>query len=127
MSAYLISPGAAPRCKKFDGALFVCFSGRLHGKKVGIPFFRDLASHLRCRWGTSLLGLTHGIRSEPWVEQTVPTSLGQFYPNDTATAVSQHQGLCGTWRSPPAGLNLSSKEAWITELVRMCLDLDSSS
>ena len=28
-------------------SLFVCFSGRLHRRKVGIPFFRDLASRPR--------------------------------------------------------------------------------
>ena len=35
--------------------IFFCFSGRLHRRKVGIPFFRDLASHPRgVEKGTSL-------------------------------------------------------------------------
>ena len=36
-------------------SLFVCFSGRFHRRKVGIPFFRDLALRPRgVEKGTSL-------------------------------------------------------------------------
>ncbi len=35
------------KSQKFSDLMFVCFSGCLHRRNVGIPFFRDLASRPR--------------------------------------------------------------------------------